>query len=94
MSIPHAEFHEIWWIYSPVNDREWSGLRIAHFRKTVNGEEIVFITGEIDGRRIGARDWKTIQECEFWYKVEKIRMPTPMQIMAAAIDQEFHSRGE
>jgi hypothetical protein len=78
---------EFWWIYSPVKDKEWGGLRIAHFRKTTAGDDIVFITGEIDQRRVGARDWKYVQEVEGWYKVKQIPTPTPTEIDLAALNR-------
>jgi hypothetical protein len=81
-------FHEVWWIYSPVNNKEWAGLRIAHFRKTSNGIDLlVNITGEIDQKRIGLRIWEEIQRSEHWYKVEQIPIPSVVEIMKAAIDQ-------
>lgn len=86
MPVPHADFHEVWWIYSPLNGVEWSGLRVAHFRKTTTGDLVVYIMGEIDQRRVGARVWDDIQKTELWYRVKQIPIPTMIEIMAAAID--------
>lgn len=86
--IPHSDFHEVWWIYSPINGKEWAGLRIAHFRKTVNGELVVVITGEIDQRRTGLRVWDDIREREEWFKVRQIPIPTMIEMLAAAIPDE------
>lgn len=86
MPIPHADFHEVWWIYSPINGKEWAGLRIAHFRKTTNGWLIVVIDSEIDPRRMGVRIWEDIQRTELWYKVKQIAIPTMAEIMAHAIE--------
>ncbi|MGY3278097.1 hypothetical protein [Bradyrhizobium sp. S3.7.6] len=85
MPIPHADFHEVWWIYSPVKGKEWAGLRIAHFRKTVNGEIVIVIQGEIDQRRFGMRVWEDIVESEQWYKVKQIPIPSLTEIMAAVM---------
>jgi hypothetical protein len=79
------DFHEVWWIYSPMIAKEWGGLRIAHFRKTAQGFLIVNITGEIDQRRVGPRVWIDIQRTELWYKVKQIPVPTIFEIGAAAI---------
>lgn len=89
MSVPHAEFHEVWWIYSPMNGREWAGLRVGHFRKTVSGDLIVYIAGEIDQRRIGMRIWSSIQQTELWYRVKQIPIPSLIEIMAAAIPTDI-----
>lgn len=87
MSEADRNFHEVWWIYSPVNGKEWAGLRVAHFRKTSNGEALlVIITNESDPHRIGVRAWEDIQRNEFWYKVKQIEIPTMMEILGAAID--------
>lgn len=94
MPVPHADFHEVWWIYSPVNGREWAGLRIAHFRKTVSGELVVVIQGEIDQRRFGMRVWQDIQQSECWYKVKQIPIPSLVEIMASALDVEDLSDGD
>lgn len=80
----NLDFHEIWWIYSPAKD-EWGGLRIAHFRKTLNGYEVVIIQGEIDQRRLGVRIWDDIKDRERWVKVEQIKVPTKAAILAAAL---------
>jgi hypothetical protein len=85
MPIPHADFYEVWWIYSPINGKEWAGLRIAHFRKSVDGSLVVVITGEIDQRRVGMRVWEDIQQSELWYKVKQIPIPNLVEIMAAAL---------
>lgn len=76
------DFHEIWWIYSQAIE-EWSGLRIAHFRKTGNDVVIVIIQGEIDKRRVGVRVWDDIKDRERWIKVAQIAIPTPGEVMAA-----------
>jgi hypothetical protein len=81
------EFHEVWWIYSPVNNKEWGGLHIAHFRKTTNGVIFVVIQGEIDSKRVGPRDWPMLQEVEHWYKVKQIPIPTLMEIMASGLNE-------
>lgn len=90
MTIPHEDFHEIWWIYSAARDitaggleYEWAGLRIAHFRKTVNGTLIFFIQGEVDRRRIGVRIWDDVSQREGWHKVQQIEQPSPDAIRQA-----------
>lgn len=93
MAVPHADFHEVWWIYSPNIRQEWAGLRVAHFRKSTNGELLVIINGEIDQRRIGMRIWTDIQETELWYRVKQIPIPTLIDIMAAAIPLDVEDRG-
>jgi hypothetical protein len=90
--IPHADFHEIWWIYSPINGREWAGLRIAQFRKSTAGDDIVIIQGELDQRRIGPRLWQDIRQTECWYKVQQIPIPSIVQIMAAALPDDVEPR--
>jgi hypothetical protein len=85
MPVPHADFHEVWWIYSPINGKEWAGLRIAHFRKTVNGVLVCVIQGEIDHTRFGVRVWEDIQQSELWYKVKQVPIPTFIEVMAAAL---------
>jgi hypothetical protein len=85
MPIPHADFHEVWWIYSPVNGKEWAGLRIAHFRKTMQGDLVVVITSEIDSRRFGPRIWEEIQRTELWYKVKQITIPSVVEIMQGGL---------
>lgn len=77
------EFHEIWWLYS-TEDAPWAGLRIAHFRKTVNGELIVLITGE-SLERAGLRIWADIEQREHWYKVAQIAVPTADQVRLALV---------
>lgn len=86
MPVPHADFHEVWWIYSPINNKEWAGLRVAHFRKTVNGVLICVIQDEIDQKRFGLRVWEDIQRTELWYRVKQIPIPTMIEIMAGALD--------
>lgn len=86
--IPYEDFHEVWWIYSPINGVTWSGLRIAHFRKSANGEMLVFITGEADARRIGPRIWRDIIRTELWYRVSQIPVPSFAEVMRAAISDD------
>jgi hypothetical protein len=76
------DFHEIWWIYSPAEDAEWAGLRIAHFRKTADGHLFVFIQGELP-KRVGPRLWEDITVREQWVKVKQILVPTTDEIRAA-----------
>lgn len=76
------DFHEIWWIYSPSTE-EWGGLRIAHFRKTMNDVMVVIINGEVDRRRVGLRIWIDIEGREGWVKVAQIIPPTKTNIQAA-----------
>lgn len=78
----NLNFHEIWWIYSE-GEAEWTGLRIAHFSKTVQGDLIVIITGEIDRHRLGLRIWDDIKDREGWHKVLQITPPSREQIRAA-----------
>lgn len=92
MSVPHDALHEVWWIYSPVNGKEWAGLRIAHFHGMNNGGLFVVITGETDPRRIGLRDWTHIQRTELWYRVKQIPIPTLIEIMGAAIPLDVEDR--
>lgn len=80
--IPHEDFHEIWWIFS-ASKEEWGGLRIAHFRKTVNGVMIVIINGEVDKRRVGLRIWDDIKDREGWKKIIQIIPPTSNEILKA-----------
>ncbi|MCK1670331.1 hypothetical protein [Bradyrhizobium sp. 150] len=97
MPVPHADFHEVWWIYSPINGKEWAGLRIAHFRKTTNGVLICTIANEIDPRRIGVRVWEDIQQSELWYKVKQVPIPNLVEVMAAALplpDEELSSEAD
>lgn len=75
-------FHEIWWIYSE-GPEEWTGLRIAHFSKSVQGVLMVVITGEVDRRRIGLRIWDDIKDREGWYKVAQITPPSREDIRNA-----------
>jgi len=85
--LPHEDFHEVWWISAPER-HQWGGVRIAHFRKTINGTVIFFITNEpLD--RVGPRDWETISAGEGWVKVKQIQMPTRAEI-DAAIDAKLH----
>lgn len=76
------DFHEIWWIASDAPE-EWGGLRIAHFRKTVSGDLIVVIQGEVDPRRRGVRVWADIERREGWFKIVQIVAPSVEQIAAA-----------
>lgn len=78
----NLNFHEIWWIYSD-GDKEWNGLRLAHFRKTVQGDVIVYIQGEVDRRRLGPRVWDDIKGREGWQKIMQVPIPTADQIRAA-----------
>ena len=73
------DFHEIWWIYS-AEKTEWGGLRIAHFRRAANSDElIVFIQGELPNR-IGPRIWSDIRHREKWHKIKQIPIPTANMI--------------
>jgi len=80
--IMNADFHEVWWIYSPER-HEWGGLRIAHFRKTMDGMVLVIIAQETNKRRIGFRVWDEIAPREGWVKVKQIQMPTRAEVDAA-----------
>jgi hypothetical protein len=80
--LPHQDFHEIWWIYAPER-HPWGGLRLAHFRKTIDGTVIVIITGETDTRRIGPRVWEDVAPREGWVKVKPIELPTRVEVEAA-----------
>lgn len=88
MPAPNSDFREVWWIYSPINNKEWGGLRLAIFRKSVEGVLLCVIQGEIDKNRVGVRDWDTLQATEHWYKVEQVQIPDMIKIMAAAIDDD------
>lgn len=85
IELPHGEFHEVWWIYSPINGVHWAGLRIATFRKAVNGTLLFLIHNEVPDRT-GRRVWDDVQAKEFWYKVKQIPIPTMFDIVVAAID--------
>src|SRR5258708_7478454 len=81
-------YHEVWWIHAPEQAylperRDWGGLRIAHFRKIMNGEIIFIIQGETDQRRIGIRIWADVAPVEGWVKVKQISIPTLAEINAA-----------
>lgn len=80
--IKNADFHEVWWVYAPEH-HEWGGLRIARFRRTIDGTSFVVITGEIDQRRIGARIWDDIAPREGWVKVKQIEFPSGTEIERA-----------
>ena len=80
--LPHEDFHEIWWIYSPER-HEWGGLRIAHFRKSVDGAVLVIISGETDKRRIGVRIWEDVGPREGWVKVKQIAVPSSAEVKFA-----------
>jgi hypothetical protein len=90
-TIPASEFHEIWWIYSPMVRQEWAGLRIAHFRKTMNGTLFCIIQGEIDQRRVGMRIWEDIERSELWYKVKQIPIPSLAEIAGSAMQLDGES---
>lgn len=75
-------FHEIWWIYAQEK-HSWGGLRLAHFRKTVDGTIVVTISNETDKRRIGLRIWDDVERNEAWVKVKQIHFPTRAEIEAA-----------
>lgn len=81
------DFHEIWWIFSP-SEKEWGGLRIAHFSKAYPNTLIAFIQGEIDRRRIGPRIWEDVAPREGWVKVAQIIRPTKFDIQDALISAE------
>lgn len=76
----YQEFHEVWWIHSG-HDEMWAGLRIAHFRKSMDGALIVIITGEPPDRT-GLRIWDDIAKREGWRKVRQIAIPTREEIDA------------
>lgn len=80
--ILNEDFHEVWWIYSPER-HEWGGLRIAHFRKTVNGTLIAIMLGEADPHRIGPRIWDDVATREGWVKVKPIALPDAADVDAA-----------
>lgn len=83
-TLPYEDFCEVWWIYSP--DRHaWGGLRIASFRKTVQGALVFIIHAETDASRIGLRIWDDVSEREGWVQVKQIDIPTDNEI-AAAVD--------
>lgn len=86
----NAAFHEIWWIFSDQKE-PWAGLRIAHYRKTVNGEDIVFIAGET-ADRLGPRTTDAMER-EGWVKVKRIILPTPSEVMEA-INKESRSKND
>lgn len=74
---------ESWWIYAPER-HPWGGLKIAHFSKPMNSDNIiVIIMGETDPRRIGVRYWNDIEEREGWVKVKQATLPTRAEIDAA-----------
>lgn len=82
MSDDNEDFQEVWWIFSH-SEEEWGGLRIAHFRKTIDGTTIVIIAGEIDRRRVGPRIWDEVAPREGWVKVKQIMLPTKADVDAA-----------
>lgn len=79
---PHEDFHEVWWIYSPER-HAWGGLHLAHFRKSIQGNLLVLILGEVDHRRVGLRVWDDITEREGWVQVKQIKIPTNDEITMA-----------
>jgi len=79
---PNDDFHEVWWIYAPER-HTWGGLRVAHFRKTIDGALIVGILGESDPRRIGLRIWADIAPREGWVMVKQIMLPSRGEVDAA-----------
>lgn len=87
-TLPHEEFHEVWWVYSPINGKSWAGLRLATFRKSVDGALVVIFHNEIAPDRIGIRIWDDVQNTELWYKVVQVPVPTLVEIMAAALKIE------
>ena len=83
------EFREVWFIYSPIN-APWGNIRIATFTKAVNAPhaEIVVIHNEV-GNRAGVRVWEDIVKRELWFKVRKIELPSPADVMVAAMHGSF-----
>jgi hypothetical protein len=80
MSLPHENFHEVWWICSDQR----AELVIAHFRKTTDGTLLMFISNE-PPKRVGPRVWDQIAPREGWFKVAQIEIPTPAQVNAARV---------
>jgi hypothetical protein len=71
--IPHQDFHEVWWIYADPK-QPYGGLRIAHFRKTVDGT-LIFMISDEPPDRMGPRIWAGVSAREGWRKVEQISIP-------------------
>ena len=81
MATADSDFHEVWWIFSK-RPEAWAGLRIAHFRKSMDGALIVVIQAE-PPERTGLRIWSDIAPREGWRKVCRIAIPTPDEVRAA-----------
>ena len=81
--------HELWWIYSPVVNEEWGGLRVAHFYRSTDGVTRIKIADEIQ-QRSKTRDWFEARATELWFKIAPISIPTDVDIRGAA----FHAANE
>lgn len=68
------EFHEVWWIASKHKE-PWAGLRIAHFRKAVDGTLVFFVLGE-PPERMGLRVWNDVSKREGWTMIQQIPIPS------------------
>lgn len=82
----NADFHEVWWIYA-AERHPWGGIRLANFRKTMDGTLIVIISNE-PRDRTGPRVWDEIVPREGWVKVKQIPFPTFVEVNAA-VDAVF-----
>lgn len=80
----NTDFHEVWWIYAPER-HPWGGLRIATFRKTIDGTLIFFISHE-PRDRMGPRIWDEVSPREGWTRVKQIPFPVRAEIDAAVYD--------
>jgi hypothetical protein len=85
------EFHEVWWIFAQQR-HPWGGLRLAHFRKTIDGALVVVITGEIDSRRQGVRVWADVEEREGWVRIAQIAIPDARTI-AGCVEAKLREIG-
>lgn len=83
----HEDFHEVWWIYAPEH-HPWGGVRIAHFRMTVNGMLIFSISNEPPDR-LGLRIWADAAPREGWVKVKQIPLPTKAEVELAMVPHKL-----
>jgi len=84
-----VEHREVWFIYSPVNE-SWGNLRIATFTKPRNDPklDLVVIHNEVSGR-IGVRVWQDIVKSEHWFKVRRIEVPSPADVIEASLRERL-----
>jgi len=85
--VEDEQFREVWFIFSPMK-KPWANLRIATFTKAANAPylHLVVIHNEV-GDRQGVRVWDDIVKSELWFKVRQIELPTPADVMRAALHE-------